>query len=85
MLSGTGRFACEPACEVEAPLHTWSIATVLGSSHIFGRNSLEHLGSETASTGVFRLGHAPSLNMTAHIDVGRVPHICPHDKLVLPA
>ena len=38
MLSETGRVAREPACAVEAPVHSQSIVTAPRSFHLFLRN-----------------------------------------------
>lgn len=74
MLSGKGRFACEPACEVEAPLCTiiksllfQGIPTFV-SSILLCRNSVGPLG-ESVRAGMSQLGRTLSLNLTAEINL----------------
>ena len=61
MLSGTGQFACEPACEVEAPLCgfmpslSFQGGLTLILMMLLGGNSLGRSGAPTCA-GVYRLG-----------------------------
>ena len=74
MLSGKGRFAFETFWEVEAPLRSAysrrAVPGILTGMMLLTRNTFRSL-SGTAKLGVFRLGPAPSLNMTAGISVAK--------------
>jgi len=74
MLSGKWKFAFETFCEVEAPLRSAdsrrAVPGILTGMMLLTRNTFRSL-SGTARLGVFRLGPAPSLNMTAGISVAK--------------